>query len=171
MRNQQLFRSFLSFALGIFITFSQSHSAQIGLAALAGYGLALGIVGAVIAMFKRSGLNPLQELPMAVLATLIGLFALLASLNEEAAYPAFISLVTAWGLISGAFELYQTRRLGFKTPKGNEAFISAIFALLLGALFLSVELDVVSAVGFFGAYLTLSGVHLGISAFAPDKAK
>lgn len=171
MRNQQLFRSFLSFGLGVFITFSQSHSAQTGLVALAGYGLALGIVGAIIAMFKRSGLGPLQELPMAVLATLVGLFALLASFNDEAAYPAFIALITAWGLISGAFELYQTRRLGFKTPRGNESLISAILALLLGALFLAVDLDVVSAVGFFGAYLTLSGVHLGIAGFAPDKAK
>jgi hypothetical protein len=36
-------------------------------------------------------------------------------------------------------------------------------------LFLIVPLDIVSAVGFFGAYLVLSAVHLGISAATPTK--
>jgi hypothetical protein len=36
-------------------------------------------------------------------------------------------------------------------------------------LFLAVPLDIISAVGFFGAYLVLSAVHLGISATTPSK--
>jgi hypothetical protein len=36
-------------------------------------------------------------------------------------------------------------------------------------LFLIAPLDIVSAVGFFGAYLALSAIHLGISALTPKK--
>jgi uncharacterized membrane protein HdeD (DUF308 family) len=57
------------------------------------------------------------------------------------------------------------------TPSGKDYLMSAVFALVLGLLFLAVPLDEVSAVGFFGAYLALSGVHLGIAAASVPKAK
>ena len=164
MRLQFGFRAAVSFALGVAITFLQSHSGFVGLVTLGIFGVLLGLGGSVIALFKRNGLNPLQELPIAALALIVGLFAFLASHDVPGQRAAFLALVAAWGLISGAFELYQARRLGFKTPHGRDLLISACVALLLGVLFLAVPLDIVSAVGFFGAYLALSGVHLGIAA-------
>ena len=157
--------------MGIFITFSQAHGADIGLIVLAAFGFALGLGGGALVFLRRVGLNPLQELPVATLALLIGLFAALAFSNTATQLPAFLSLVSAWGIISGAFELYQARRHGFKTSAGKDYLMSAVFALLIGLLFLAVELDEVSAVGFFGAYLALSGVHLGIAAASEQKAK
>ena len=47
--------------------------------------------------------------------------------------------------------------------------ISSVLSLLLGVLFLAAPIDIVSAVGFFGAYLVLTGVHLAIAAFTPEK--
>lgn len=170
MKYQQGFRATVSFALGIFITFSQAHGSDIGLLVLAAYGLAIGLGSASMVFFKRFGLNPLQELPVAVVALLVGLFAALALQNQGAQLPAFLALVSAWGIVSGAFELYQARRSGFKTQDGKDYLISAVFGLLIGLLFLAVGLDEVSAVGFFGAYLALSGVHLGIAA-ASQKSK
>jgi uncharacterized membrane protein HdeD (DUF308 family) len=163
VRIQFGFRAAISFTLGIFITFSQVHSADLGLKVLGVYGILLGIGGAVIALYKRSGLNPLQELPSAALALLIGLFALLSTTSPSSEIVAFLALVSAWGLISGAFELYQSRRLGFKSVRGRDCLISAVLGLLLGVIFLAAPLDAVSAVGFFGAYLAISGVHLGIA--------
>ncbi len=171
MRYQQGFRAAISFALGVFITFSQAHGADVGLIVLAAYGLALGLGGGALVFVRKAGLNPLQELPVATLALLIGLFAALAYSNTANQLPAFLSLVSAWGIISGAFELYQARRNGLKTPAGKDYLMSAVFALLLGLLFLAVPLDQVSAVGFFGAYLALSGVHLGIAAASEQKSK
>ena len=78
-----------------------------------------------------------------------------------------MALTATWGLISGAFGLYQARRFGFRALIGRDHLLSSIFALVLGALFLGVELDAVSAVGFFGAYLALDGVHWGIAAASP----
>jgi hypothetical protein len=82
---------------------------------------------------------------------------------------AFIYLVTGWGLVAGAFELYLARRQGFRTRTGKDALINAGLSLLLGMLFLLAPLDIVSAVGFFGAYLVLSAIHLAIAAATPSK--
>jgi hypothetical protein len=166
VRIQQAIRAALAFGLGVFITFSQSHSAQIGLITLGIFGLVTGLSGALVVVIRRE-LSLLQELPMATLATLIGLFSLLALGIEGTQYATFMALVAAWGLISGAFALYQARRAGRKEQSGRDFLISAVFGLLLGVLFLAVPLDIVSAVGFFGAYLALEGVHLGIAASSP----
>ena len=139
---------------------------MVGLYTLAVYGMVIGLSSAVLA-FTRKVEGALQELPMATLATLIGLFALLAAQSESGQLAAFVALTATWGLLSGAFGLYQARRFGFKELLGRDHLLSSIFALLLGVLFLAVELDPVSAVGFFGAYLALDGVHWGIAATSP----
>lgn len=166
MRIQPAIRASVSFGAGIFITFSQSHSPDVGLYTLAVYGLIVGLSSVALA-FGRKTEGALQELPMATLATLIGIFAFLAAQSEQGQLAAFVALTATWGLISGAFGLYQARRFGFKELRGRDHLLSSIFALLLGALFLGVELDPVSAVGFFGAYLALDGVHWGIAAASP----
>jgi uncharacterized membrane protein HdeD (DUF308 family) len=160
VRIQPAIKAAVSFGAGIFITFSQSHSPEVGLYTLAVYGLIVGLSSVALA-FGRKIEGALQELPMATLATLIGIFALLAAQSEQG------QLTATWGLISGAFGLYQARRFGFKELQGRDHLLSSIFALVLGALFLGVELDPVSAVGFFGAYLALDGVHWGIAAASP----
>ena len=58
---------------------------------------------------------------------------------------------------------------GFSERSGRDYLISAFFSLALAALFLLVAPDVVSSVGFFGAYLILLGVHWGIAAFGEGK--
>jgi uncharacterized membrane protein HdeD (DUF308 family) len=168
---KQAYRAAISFGLGIFITFNQAHGPDVGLTVLGVYGVALGLGLTALTLTKKADLSALQELPVAVLALLVGLFSLLALGNQPTQLPAFLALVAAWGLISGAFELYQGRRSGFKTQNGKDFMISAVFGLLLGLLFLAVPLDSVSAVGFFGAYLAMSGVHLGIAAASSKKPK
>ena len=171
MRKTQGIRAVVAFGIGVFITFSQSHSAQTGLLALTVFGIAFGLTYPAAAVAFEPGLPALESLPLGVTAILIGTFAALSPLQPIQAEPAsvFIWLVLAWGLISGAFELYQARRRGFRTDQGRDHLISSIFSFLLGVLFLTVPLDIVSAVGFFGAYLALSGVHLGIAAATPAR--
>lgn len=166
MRIQPAIKAAVSFGAGIFITFSQAHSPDVGLYTLSVYGLVIGLSSGALA-FGRKTEGALQELPMATLATLIGIFAFLAAQSEQGQLAAFVALTATWGLISGAFGLYQARRFGFKQLQGRDHLLSSIFALVLGALFLGVELDPVSAVGFFGAYLALDGVHWGIAAASP----
>lgn len=166
MRIQSVFRSAVSFGSGVFITFSQSHSPLVGLYTLATFGLVVGLSSAALSLSNKSE-GGLQELPIATLATLVGLFALLAAQAAEGQLAAFMALVATWGLISGAFGLYQARKYGFRKLVGRDYLLSSVFGLVLGILFLAVDLDPVSAVGFFGAYLVLDGVHWGIASASP----
>ena len=163
-------RAAISFGVGIFITFNQSHSAVTGLLALAIFGIGFALLNAIASTVWGKGLFSLENFPLTLAALIVGLAALLVPATDpEASALVFVYLVTGWGLISGAFEMYLARRSGFATRFGKDSLISASLSLLVGLLFLAVPLDIISAVGFFGAYLVLSAVHLGISATTPSK--
>lgn len=163
-------RAAISFGVGIYITFNQSHSATTGLFALGIFGIGFAILNAIASQVWAKGLFTLENLPLTIAALVVGVSALLVPTGDlQAAGLVFISLVAGWGLTAGAFELYLARRSGFATRSGKDNLISAGLALSVSLLFLIVPLDIVSAVGFFGAYLVLSAVHLGISAGTPTK--
>ena len=161
-RVAQAARAIVSLAVGLFLTFSQSHGAEVGLLALGLFGLGFAILNGLASVIFQKGLGAIENIPLTMVALLIGIFSLLAS---DA--PAFKFLVTGWAIIAGAFELYQARRAGFKSAAGRDLLINASFGLLLAVLFLTAPLDIVSQVGFFGAYLLMSGVHTAISATSP----
>ena len=163
-------RAAISFGVGIFITFNQSHSAATGLFALGIFGIGFALLNGVGSVIWGKGIFSLENFPLTLAALLVGTAAILVPATDpEAAALAFVYLVTGWGLISGAFEMYLARRTGFATRFGKDSLISASLSLLVGLLFLIAPLDIISAVGFFGAYLVLSAVHLGISAATPSK--
>ena len=162
-------RAILSLAIGFFITFSQLHSASIGLVSLGVYGIGIAVITLAVHFVRQRGISTIEAIPFAVIALTIGIFALLVPEGEQTEIAGFIALVTAWGLLSGVLELYAARKEKISTRTGRDYLISAVFAILLGALFLIAPLDIVSAVGFFGAYLVISAVHLGISALTPAK--
>jgi hypothetical protein len=156
-------RAAISLAVGLFVTFSQSHGAELGLLALGIFGLSFAVLNGLASAVFQKGMAAIQNVPLVMVALLIGIFALSASDDELA----FKFLVTGWAIIAGAFELFQSRRAGFKTAEGRDLLINSCFSLLLAVLFLLAPLDIVSQVGFFGAYLMMSGVHIGIAAASP----
>jgi len=163
-------RAMIYLVTGLLITFTQSHSANTGLMFLAGFGIGLALANSISTFFAKSGIWSLDSLPVSLVAALVGLAAsFIPSSNQAASGLAFVYLVAGWALISGLFDLYLARRVGFKSRSGKDSLISASLSLLAGLLFLAVPLDIISAVGFFGAYLVLSAVHLGISATTPSK--
>ena len=163
-------RAAISMAVGLFITFSQSHSAATGLLALAIFGLGFAVLNAISTSIWGKGLTAIENMPLTVAAVIIGLLAILVPTGDPVAQQlAFIYLVTGWGLIAGSFELYLARREGFASRSGKDSLINACFSLLLGLVFLVAPLDIISAVGFFGAYLAISAVHLAIAAGTPSK--
>ncbi|MFM6939405.1 MAG: hypothetical protein ACKOUD_02140 [Rhodoluna sp.] len=177
-RVAQASRAAVSLAVGFFLTFSQSHGATTGLLALGIFGLGFALFNGLSSVIFQKGLAAIENVPLTMVALLVGIFALMAPNSVGGAVDqslaagtsdalAFKFLVTGWGIIAGAFELYQSRRAGFKTAAGRDLLINASFGLLLAMLFLLAPLDIVSQVGFFGAYLLMSGVHGGISAASP----
>lgn len=170
MRIVLALRAAISMAIGLFITFSQSHSAATGLLSLAIFGLGFALANGVSTAIWGKGLTAVENMPLTVAGFIIGLLAILVPGNDATAQQlAFIYLVTGWGLIAGSFELYLARRSGFGSRAGKDSLINACFSLLLGLLFLAAPLDIISAVGFFGAYLVLSATHLAIAAGTPAK--
>lgn len=169
MRNEGALRAAVALVVGLFVSFSGfaiEGAVWIGLWSLAAFGVinALLLVLSAALQSRATGkLNP-ESIPLAVVSLLIGLLALFASANQEAAaFAAFGSLVMAWGVLAGAFELYSARRQGFATRAGRDSSITAAFSLVLALIFLLGNPDAVSAIGFFGMYLMLTGIFLGIA--------
>jgi uncharacterized membrane protein HdeD (DUF308 family) len=163
-------RAAISFGVGIFITFNQSHSAATGLLALGIFGIGYAILNGIGSAVWERGSFSLENLPLTLGALTFGAAALFVPTGDlQFAALVFVFLIGGGGLMAGAFELYLAQRAGFATRSGKDSLISAVLSLVLGLLFLILPLDIVSAVGFFGAYLVISGVHLGIAAGTPAK--
>jgi uncharacterized membrane protein HdeD (DUF308 family) len=163
-------RAAVSIVVGLFITFTQSHSAATGLFALAIFGIGFAASNVAATIWAKAKYLSVESLPLTLIALAVGLFAALIPQTDPTAQGlAFVYLVAGWAVISGAMELYLANRAGFKTRSGKDGLISAVLGLALGLLFLIVQLDIVSAVGFFGTYLVISGVHLAIAALTPQK--
>ena len=163
-------RAAVSISVGLFITFTQSHSAATGLFALALFGIGSAVANVASTIWAKGKYLSVDSLPLTLIALAVGLFTALIPQTEPTAQGlAFVYLVAGWAVISGAMELYLANRAGFRTRAGKDGLISAGLGLALGLLFLIVQLDIVSAVGFFGAYLVISGVHLAIAALTPQK--
>jgi hypothetical protein len=146
VRRIKSLRALASIAVGLFVTFWQAHHAAVGLVALAIFTILYGL---------RTLFGAPKYFPIALIA-LITAFISAGSLQENS-NATFILLVAIWGAAQAATDFI------------NRDVISAVLASVLALLFALVPLDIVSAVGFFGAYLIVSGVHLGIAAYSPKK--
>ena len=163
-------RAIIFVAVGLFITFTQSHSAATGLFALAIFGIGLAVANIAAAIWDKRNYLSVDSLPLTMISLIAGLFAALIPQTDPTAQAlVFVYLVSGWAVVAGALELYLANRSGFRTRAGKDGLITAVLGLALGLLFLITPLDVVSAVGFFGAYLVICGVHLGIAALTPQK--
>ena len=163
-------RSAIFVAVGLFITFTQSHSAATGLFALAIFGIGFAVANIASTIWDKRSFLSVESLPLTLISTSVGLFAALIPQTDPTAQAlAFVYLVAGWAVVSGALELYLANRQGLRTRDGKDGLITSVLGLALGILFLIAPLDIVSAVGVFGAYLVICGVHLGIAALTPQK--
>jgi uncharacterized membrane protein HdeD (DUF308 family) len=163
-------RAIIFVAVGLFITFTQSHSAATGLFSLAVFGIGLAVANIAATIWDKRNYLSVDSLPLTFISLAVGLFAALIPQTDPTAQAlAFVYLVAGWAVIAGALELYLANRSGFRTRAGKDGLITAVLGLALGLLFLIAQLDIGSAVGFFGTYLVISGVHLAIAALTPQK--
>ena len=158
-------RAAIFFGAGIFITFSADHGYLIGQQVLAvTTGLFSVAVFSLIAFGKPVSKADLMLGIIGFLVTLLALFTI--SSPDLLLY----SLVTLWGLASAFVEVFAARDLGFKTREGKDRVLSAVLSVGIGLLLLF-PLDVVSAVGFMGAYFVIAGVHWGIASATPKQSR
>lgn len=167
-------KSAIALAAGIFITFMQIHDQVIGLIALSALALGWAAANLLAIFLSKNRISVLESVPLIVIQVIFGAIALNAELTVAAEPNAQILqftpltvLVITWGFLSGAYDVWQAQLVGSKTGPGRDFLISAGLNFVLAGIFLIPNLDVVSAVGFFGAYAVLMGVHLGIAAATP----
>jgi hypothetical protein len=165
MRLVQAVKSAIAVAAGFVITFSQSHNAAVGLLVFGIFAFAYGILVSGFALRFEASRYLREELVVSVTSVTLATFALL---NQSAELGVFTILVGAWALVLAANEGQLAWRARPNGNRSREHLITAGLALVLGLLFLINPMDAVSSVGFFGAYLVLSSVHLGIAAFSPS---
>ena len=168
----------IALATGIFITFMQIHDQAIGLIALTFLALGWAAANLLAIFLSKNRISILESVPLIVIQAIFGVIALnseIAIVQEPGTqilqFSPFLVLVITWGFLSGAYDVWQAQLVGAKTGHGRDYLISAGLNFVLAAIFLIPGLDIVSAVGFLGAYSVLMGVHLGIWAATPAGSK
>ena len=167
MRLLLILRAAVFIGVGMFITFTQAHTYATGLVALTVFGFGYALVSVVALAVKRSQLPVVETSLLTLFALLVGVGAGLIAADPHLWLE---KLFAVWGLASGLTELIQAFRVGRTTNRGRELLISGGLSTAFGVLFAAVQLAELDTVGFFGAYLILSAVHLGIAAASERKS-
>lgn len=157
---------------GLYITFAQGKGWHQTLLILALYCIGQLVVLALAFALERDRGEFLAALPGAALALAVAILASMDNSNEPPVYNKVHWLLIIWGLLSGAFELWQARRSGASFKQGSETYIGAVLALLLAAALLLVpEIDIIATEGMLGAYLIINAVNYGIAATSPKSPR
>jgi uncharacterized membrane protein HdeD (DUF308 family) len=162
-----ILRAAVFVGVGLLITFTQAHTYAVGLVALTVFAFGYALVSAAALILKRNQVPVVETILQAAYAVLVGVGAV-AIAGDASLW--LTKLYAVWGLASGLTELVQAFRTGRKTNRGRELLISGGLSTAFGLLFALVPLAELDTVGFFGAYLILSAVHLGIAAASERKA-
>ncbi len=176
-----LARAVPALALGLVITFSPDHSANLG---LAGFGL-FGVVTAAVIL--ASGLRADRAtrglvLVQGVVTAVAGVAALVV---PDRGVGVLVLVVSAWAIITGALETVNGIRFRRTRPAARDWLASGVLTMLLGLVFLlvpqgfadpyaveekgrvvysgAVTADVL-LVGLLGAWAIVIGVLLAIAA-------
>jgi uncharacterized membrane protein HdeD (DUF308 family) len=177
-----LARSLPALVLGLVITFSQDHSAALGLVAFGVFGIVTASVllaSALRADRSVRGLVLLQGIVTAVAG--------IAALVLPGGIGYLVPLVSAWAIVTGALEAVNGVRFRRARPAARDWLFTGVLTAMLGLVFLLVPQDyadsyavadaadrvvsgVVTAdillVGILGAWAIILGVQLAIAAFS-----
>ena len=168
MRTSQIIKAASAFIAGIFITFSQVHDANVAM-----FGLLLISAGWFLAslFLILKNINPVFN-GLLMLATSAMAWLAVSFEANNATTMAWI-LLQSWGLLGAIVELIFALRSEKKSAQRRDYFINAALALglFVSQISITAAADSVSHVGFFGAYATILGVHLGIAAASPSTTK
>ncbi|UJP09643.1 acyl-CoA synthetase [Microbacterium sp. KUDC0406] len=183
VRHLQLFRAALAAIAALMVTFSNDHSAQVGLAIFSGYAIASSLVLVLSAWLVYPEGKRWWVLVVGSFDFIAGMVAGVPSLRTD---DMFFALVISWALVTGVFELAAGFRLkGYDGAR--DQIITGALGILLGILLLVIpagflqtytieeagtfELTgIILGVGMFGGYAAIVAVLLGIAGLTPRPA-
>lgn len=148
----------------IVITFSQDHSAQLGLIVFGCFAIATGVLLAGFSHRRMPrGTARTLVISQGVIGVLAGVGALLLN---AAGVGVFLYLVSVWAAVTGFLELYSGVRVKPGNALSRDWLIAGAMTAILAIVFLLIAPDSVTAVGLFGAYAAILGVYLMIAGFS-----
>ncbi len=160
--------------VALVITFSSNHAAGYGLLLFGGFAVVEGLA-LVLAATGRLAADPRSRRTTLVQAVVTLLAAVAAFATNGLGLPAFIAVVVAWAVLTGALELTQGLRARGRSPFARDWTTIGGLTLLLAIAFLvtppdysqqlggvervSGTLDAsIVLVGLLGAYLAIAAV-------------
>lgn len=175
-------RAAVAAVAAIVITFSQDHSASLGLTIFGAFAVLTGL--ALLAGTRSLAEDRVAQRTFAAQAFLTiaaGTVSLVAAASGS--LPAFFAIVLAWALLTGALELYNGFRLRGRSPLARDWTTTGLVTVLLAVAFLVVPQDLnqqfsgpdgversltasIVTVGIFGAYAAIVAVLLVIGGFS-----
>ena len=160
--------------VALVITFSSNHAAGYGLLLFGGYAVVEGLV-LVLAGASRLTVDPRSRRTTLVQAVVTLLAAVAAFAGNGLGLPAFIAVVVAWAVLTGALELTQGLRARGRSPFARDWTTIGGLTVLLALAFLVTPPDYsqqlggveqvtgtldasIVLVGLLGAYLAIAAV-------------
>ena len=172
MRNLIGYRAGIALAVALVTTFTRPDSAALGLALFGSYALVLSIgTGLIGAVWTKPRVTMLF-VPQACLALITGALALAAiSASKSFQLASLQSILLVYLSLSAAIEGYLAYQARAYRIEAREHLIAAGLALGIAIILALIEAQPLNILGFFGAYLSITAVHLGIWAASPKKAE
>lgn len=171
-----LARALPALTLGLLITFSQDHSATLGLISFGVFAVVTAAILLASALRADSALRG-SVLLQGIFTAIAGIAALVLP-GGGIGYLVYV--VSGWAIVAGAIETVNGIRFRKTRPAGRDWLLTGVLTLLLGLAFLLVPqnladsygVDDVSGVitadivlvGIFGAWAIIVGVQLVIAA-------
>jgi hypothetical protein len=159
---------------GLVITFMpQDHSARLGLLSLMGFAAAYWMLPLLVLLPRPettlrgriASLNSASPLSMRLGAFALTVAAPIALANPQ--HQVFVGLVAIWGLALAINEAGMWRKAKDSKQARSSHLITAVLSIGIAAILVALPLNDRNAVGFFGAYLVIMAIHLGIDALSP----
>jgi hypothetical protein len=171
VRNLIGYRAGIALVVALVTTFTRPDTAALGLTLFGGYALALAIGTSLVATIWLKPRAKMVFLPQALLCLVAGVVALASlSAGESFQLATLQSLLLVYLAITAAIEGYLSYRVRANRLEATEHLIAAGLALAISVILALIESQPLNILGFFGAYLAITAVHLGIWAASPKKA-
>ena len=148
-----LARAIPALVLGVVITFSQDHSASLGLTAFGLFGVVTAAVLLTSAFRADRAIRGVAW--MHGIVTAVAAIGALVSPSHE--LGVFVLIVSAWAIVTGALETVNGIRFRRTRPAGRDWLASGVLTLVLGLLFLLLPKDFADDYGFEDKGVVVSG--------------
>ena len=171
MRNLLGYRAGIALVVALVTTFTRPDNATLGLALFGAYAMVLAMGTSVLGALRTKPRLAMNFVPQAILAFVGGVAALISLGSAPSFQLAALQLLLLLHLtLTGAIEAYLAYRVRANRLEAREHFIAAGLSVAIGLILAFIEPQPVNILGFFGAYLSITAVHLGIWAASPKKA-